>query len=266
MKRISYDRIVVFAALAIVMALSASAVDVQAVPINSAVLNLRIFDDCFTSNLTTSNNYPAEIWIDDDWNCASGWANFHNWSFSKDGVNPHDFANADEFTFSAIMTITGPDDAEAGLRISPWWSLNTDGRFQVRTTDGEIACFGGRLPFFSFTGTFGLNYVKGNPIWLEMVYSPNGLSLGDPATIVYNCIYEETPYTSGPLAFDEGNPAEGHGSWGMLEPAQAGGWMQAHIGGPGGHAKVTWAEIVFTGQLTTATENDSWGGVKSLFR
>lgn len=264
MKRKSYGRVVVFAALAIVMA----AVSVQAAPINSAVLNLRIWDDCFTSNLVTTNNYPTEIDISDDWNCASGWANFHNWSFSKDGVNPHEFANADEFSFSAVITISGPDNAEAGFRLSPWWSVDTDGRVQIRTTDGVVECWGGRLPYYNFTASDGVSYVKGMPIFLEVVYAPNSLTLADPATITYNCSYDGGSYSSGPLAFDEGNPGEDppHGLWGILQPAQAGGWFQAHSGGPGGIAQVNWADIQFTGNLTTATETSSWGNVKSLFR
>lgn len=264
MKRKSYGGVVAFAALAILVA----AFSAQAAPINSVAFNLRIFDDCFTSALTTVDNYPTEVSIEDDWNCSSGWANFHNWSFSKDGATAHEFANADQFTFSAIMTVTGPDNVEAGLRISPWWSPNTDGRFQVRTTDGVIECWGGRLPYYSFSANDGINYVKGMPIFLEMVYEPNSLSSGDPATITYNCSYDGGNYSSGPLPFDEGNVSEDppHGLWGMLQPAYAGGWAQVHNGGPGGIAHVSWADIQFDGQLTTATETDSWGGVKDLFR
>ena len=57
--------------------------------------------------------------------------------------------------FSADVTLSGTGDGEAGLQISPWWSPNVDGRFNVRTPDGEVACFGGRLPFYSFTGDQG---------------------------------------------------------------------------------------------------------------
>ena len=74
------------------------------------------------------------------------------------------FANNGGFRFSADLTISGDGEGEAGLQISPWWSQLVDGVFNVRTTDGEIACFGGRLPFYSFTGSHGVTYVKGTTV------------------------------------------------------------------------------------------------------
>jgi hypothetical protein len=235
--------------------------------VNSAVLNLRIFDDCFTSTVTTNNNYPAEIWIQDDWDCSTGFANLHNWRFSTDGSTPAVFNNTDAFSFSSWIVIEGTGNGEAGLQISPWWSQNVDGRLNIRTSDGEIACFGGRLPFFSFTGTFGITYVKGTPIWAKITYEPNGLSMSDPGTIVYELLYNGTPYTSGVLPFDEGNPAEGRGSWGILDDARVGGHEQVFIGGAPNNLRTTWSDIVFT-DLTppNATENSTWGQVKGLFR
>ena len=113
---------------------------------------------------------------------------------------------------------------EAGLQVTPWWSQNVDGRFNVRSTDGEIACFGGRLPFYSFTANHGLHYVPGDLIHLEIVYDPNDLTVSDPATIEYKLSYQGTDYTSGILPFDEGNPAENppHGVWGILNDARVG--------------------------------------------
>ncbi len=261
MKRNGYG---ILAVLAIVAVVAAVALATPAV--NSAVFNLRIWNDCFTSTLTTENNYPTEIWIDDDWDCSSGYANLHNWHFSTDGVNDALFMNDDSFRFAATLTITGTGDAEAGLQLGPWWSPDTDGRFNVRSTDGEIACFGGRLPFFSFTGTFGINYVKGDPIWLEIVYEANSNTELDPATITYNLAYGGTPYTSGPIAFDEGNPSEPYGTWGCLDDAQAGGYVQMLLGGAPNQARATWGDISFEDLTPTSTQSDSWGGVKNLFR
>ena len=34
---------------------------------------------------------------------------------------------------------------------------------------GEIACFGGRLPFYSFTAAYGLHYVPGTAIWMQII-------------------------------------------------------------------------------------------------
>jgi hypothetical protein len=237
--------------------------------VNSAVLNLRIFDDCFTSTLTTVNNYPAEITIDDNWDCSTGFANLHNWRFSTDGASAVNFENDDAFRFSATLVMSGTGNGEGGLQISPWWSQNVDGRLNIRTTDGEIACFGGRLPFFSFTGTFGVTYAKGNPITAEITYLPNSLSMGDPATIQYDINYLGNDYSSGPLPFDEGNPAEDppYGLWGMLNDAQVGGHVQVFIGGAPNSLVASWTDISFENLKTpTATENTSWGQVKGLFR
>jgi len=135
------------------------------------------------------------------------------------------FFNNSTYRIAADLTVTGTRSGDAGLNISPWWSPNVDGVFRVTTLSGEIACYGGRLPFFSFTGTFGLHYVKGHAIRLAMTYRPNGLSAVFPATLVYDVEYDGASYTSGPLPFDQGNPAEypPHGLWEILTPSNVGG-------------------------------------------
>ena len=151
----------------------------------SAVVIPRVFDDCPLSVLSTTNIFPSRINIADDRGAVAcgGFANLHVWRFSIDGVNPMVFNNGDAFTVVADLVLNGA--GEAGLQIAPWWS-QSDGRFNVRSTDGEIACFGGRLPFFSFTGTHGLHYAAGELIHLEIAYDPNGLSQLSPGTIQYN--------------------------------------------------------------------------------
>jgi len=235
---------------------------------NSAVIIERVFNDCPTSILTTVNNYPAQLVIDDVNAGCVGFANLHVWRFSEDGSNPAIFSNGDAFRFCADLLITGTGECESGLQLRPWWS-ETDGRFNVRTTDGEIACFGGRLPFYSFTADQGLTYVKGNPIHLEITYLPNGLSMASPATIQYDLTYGGMNYTSGPLAFDEGNPAEDppHGLWGILTPSQAGGHIQFFVGqSPAdGNARAEWDNICFEA-LTVAVQSKTWEQVKGLYR
>ena len=56
-----------------------------------------------------------------------------------------------------------------------------------------------------------------------------------------------TNYTSGPLAFDEGNAAEGYGSWGHLDDARVGGYVQVFIdqSGPGNNLTATWGNMSF---------------------
>jgi hypothetical protein len=262
MKRMNLTNLACCAALTLVSFVGLAQAAVQ-VP-TSAVLATRIFNDCPSSTLTTGNTYPGSIFFDDAVLDCFGFANLHNWRFSADGVNPILFANDDPFMFSADLAITGATDGEAGLLLSPWWSINVDGRFNVRSTDGEIACFGGRLPFYSFTGSQGLHYTKGNTINLQIIYNPNRMSQFSPATIEYKVRYLGTTYTSGRLAFDQGNPAEDppHGLWGMLTPAGAGGYVQAFLvpGNSSARVRATWSNIKFT-TLTAAPGVSTWGVV-----
>jgi len=199
--------------------------------INGAVIQTRIWNDNPTSTVTTSNSYASSITIKDDQSGGgSGWANLHIVRLSADGgVTPASFANGDAFSFAADVTITGTGNAEAGLEVSPWWSLQGDGKFMVNGQSGEIAAFGGRLPFYSFTSADGLHYTLGDTIRMGVNYRPNSLSSLDPATIEYVLTMASLTYSSGQIAFDQGNPAEGHGEWGMLTPAQVGGYFQPQV-------------------------------------
>lgn len=233
---------------------------------NSAVVITRVFNDCPSSVVTVDNSYPSLISIEDaELFCPNGFANLHVWRFSEDGIDPVLFWNDSQFRFAADLVIDGTSNGEAGLQIAPWWSQLVDGRFNVRTTDGEIACFGGRLPFFSFTGAYGLAYVKGTTIHLEMIYTPNGLSETDPATIEYKLVYDGMEYSSGIIPFDEGNPNEPYGTWGCLDEAQAGGHVQVFIQ-DGDDLTATWSNITYEGTPPVPVEETSWGRVKSTFR
>jgi hypothetical protein len=258
----------VFALLLAVLAGSAVATTVP----SDAVVVERVFNDSFASILTVTNNYPTSVNINDVAAGPLGWANLHVWRFSEDGSMVQEFANTDGFRFAADLTITGDGKAEAGLQISPWWSPLVDGRFNVRSTDGEVACFGGRLPFYSFTGSQGVTYTLGTTVHLEMVYHTNQeMNVLQPATIEY--IYNDgTQYTSGLIPFDEGNPAEAalHGLWGILSPATAGGHFQFFdmaTDGVGTTMTVDWSNIEFEDFGTVVpTENQTWGDLKSMFR
>ncbi|MEP7029255.1 MAG: hypothetical protein ABI960_11725, partial [Candidatus Eisenbacteria bacterium] len=145
---------------------------------------------------------------------------------------------------------------------------DVDGRFNCRTTDGEIACFGGRLPFFSFTGSYGLHYVKGTPITLQIDYDPHSVSFVDPATITYTVTYGGT-FSSGPIAFDHGNPAEDppHGVWGILTPSNVGGYVQIFWGQDGHTSAVNaeWSNICYDAGPTPAN-GTTWGKIKANYR
>lgn len=256
-------------AAVVLIALAALAPESGAVsPIpNSAVIRTRIFNDCQTSLLTTTNNYPAEVAIEDCLDCATGFANLHVWRFSSDGSNPLVFNNNDGFRFCADLTLSGTGQGESGLQLSPWWSQDVDGRLNVRTTDGEIACFGGRLPFYSFTAQQGVTYTKGNMIHLEIKYLPNGLSQANPGTIEYKLVYLNQTYTSPVLPFDQGNPNEPYGQWGILNDARVGGHAQIfnQAGNPT-CLRASWANICYEDLGTVPVEPTTWGSIKAVYR
>jgi len=210
--------------------------------IDSAVIKTFIWHDNPNSVVTTTNSYPSSLTIKDEQPAGQGWANLHNFRLSADGGSTAaSFANGDAFDFAADVTITGTGNAEAGLMVAPWWSLDTDGKFMINTGNGEIAVFGGRLPFYSFTVGHGLTYTKEETVRLGVVYRPNSLSESDPATIEYLVTKAAITYSSGALAFDQGTLAEDppHGLWGMLTPAQVGGYFQPLVGA------VNWEQVAF---------------------
>jgi len=235
---------------------------------NSAVIHERVFNDCPTSTLVSTNLFPGLIEINDS-NASppfcAGFANLHTWRFSTDGVNAIQFLNGDAFEYSATVQLNG--NGEGGLSLAPWYSPDADGLFNCKTS-GEIACFGGRMPFFSFTGAFGLNYVNNTPIQLGITYLPRGLSAANPAQIVYNVRYSSTNYTSGLINFDQGNPSEDppHGQWGALNPWYAGGhdkMLVQTIGQP--HSMdAKWNDIQYSTSPVSARKS-TWGTLKKLY-
>jgi hypothetical protein len=236
---------------------------------NSVIVIERLFNDCPTSILTITDHYPSSLNITDSNLSCGGFANLHVWRYSTDGVNEELFPNASIFHFKCRMWTTGTADGEAGLQITPWWT-EVDGRLNCRTTDGEVACFGGRLPFYSFTANYGLHYVKGTIIDLEMTYNCHTLSMNDPGTIEYTVTYNGQSYTSGPLAFDMGNPNEDppYGLWGILNQAKVGGHVQCFLQGGNPNASFTaeFTKFEFDQQQPVAVEPTSWGHVKALYR
>jgi hypothetical protein len=265
MRRISYLALGI-ALLATLTPAIASATAIM----DSAILIPRVFDDGPFTVLTSLNNYPTEIWYDDVNVGYTGWANLHTWSMSNDGgATPCPLWNGDTFRLEADLQITGLGQGEAGLRCSPWWSLNVDGRFNVRASDGEIAVFGGRLPFYSFTANHGINYVRGDVIHLKMEYDAHTVSPSDPGTMTYTVVYNSNTYTSGPLPMDMGNLAEAplHGLYGILDTARVGGYMQYFLGQSGlDSLHASWTNIEFWGPLAPiAVEETTWGKVKSQY-
>jgi hypothetical protein len=87
--------------------------------------------------------------------------------------------------------------------------------------------------------------MKGDILQLEIIYRPNGLTEASPATIEYIV----NGNSSGPLTFDMGNPAEDppHGLWGILTPAEVGGYFQYFLGEstPSEAVTANWSNICY---------------------
>src|SRR5262245_10158162 len=227
--------------------------------VNGAIVTTRTFNDCPLSTVTTSNNYPAQIQITDEMSpLCVGFANLHSFSFSDDGgTTAARFDNNSNFHFGADVVIDGAGEGEGGLRISPWYGQFVDGRIMANATTGEIACFGGALPFYSFTVNHGIHYVRGTTIHMEVTYLANDLSDVNPASIRYRVVYNGNTYESPVLPFGEQNPNEcntpQHNSlWGMLNDGRAGGYFQPHAD-TGASLTITWSNITFEALLPCGT-------------
>lgn len=236
----------------------------------SALLQLREWNDCPASTLTATNSFPAMIEISDQNVDCFGYTNLHSWGFSADGgASRIQFENCSAYHFCADVTVTGNGNGEAGLILAPWWWPSAGGKFMLNVTNGEIACFDGRLPFYSFTAAYGITYVRGTTVHMEMTYLPHGLSSADPATVEYAIRIGATSYSSGPRPFDEGNTTQDppHGLWGALNPHYAGGYFQPNAGG-GASVGLTarFSEICFDNLQATPTTPSTWGRVKTLYR
>jgi len=280
MKRIRYNSLAL-AVIAICSVIAVGAGVAQATPVvNGAIFYPRVFNDCVVSSLNAVPfAYPAIIHIDEhDLVCAGG-ANLHCWDLSSDGgASSAIFNNKDAFTISAVVNLqqlAGHVQTEAGLRVCPWWDHFANGFFNLRLPDGEIACFGGVLPFFSFTGAFGLHYQSGHPAHQVIIYNPHCNTKDDPATIQYILDYDGGHFDSGPLPFGNCTPGEeAHGCYGIMDDARVGGRLQndmfAFGGDPQANNSVDYNDIVYTinqpPDCPVATENSSWGKVKATYR
>jgi len=213
-----------------------------------AVVTLRTFNDCPISTVNSSNNYPAQIQISDTMDpLCVGFANLHSWSFAEAGEDTAArFDNNAEFHMAADFIIAGPGEGEGGLRISPWYGKYVDGRFMANATTGEVACFGGALPFYSFTAANAVHYVRGTTIHMEATYTANDNTQQHPATIQYRVIYSGNTYDSPVLPFGEQNELECvHGLWGNLNDGRVGGYFQPRAN-TGALLTGTWSNIEYS--------------------
>lgn len=138
----------------------------------------RYFNDCPTTTLNITNNYPSSVAYEET-GMNTAWANRHLAYFSSDGgATPMVFNHGDEWEISMDVTFnpsTGAPRQEAGfLFMYNGW----DGQMMV-ASDGEVAVFGYILPFH----TWGNIYTPGTTIRIGIKY------FYDPADAKYKFKY-----------------------------------------------------------------------------
>ncbi len=143
--------------------------------INSAVINLRVFNDVPGATPTSINNYPSSITLGEAHVSAStGFANRDVWQFSSDGATAYQINNGDYFAASFDLILSADPSAprkEAGFIFST--ASSGDIQFIVNTDGHEVVQFGG-ISFFSFNIQNGITYNSGDSIHLGMSYFLDG--------------------------------------------------------------------------------------------
>ncbi|MBK9119661.1 MAG: hypothetical protein IPM18_08685 [Phycisphaerales bacterium] len=138
--------------------------------INAALLQERVVNFYPGSTLATVNNFPAMISLTESaFGAGTGFANRHDAWFSSDGgVTQHLTNNADAFDISVSVMLDVGSIAprkEAGFRIG--------GGLFILTSDGEVAAFGGALPFHTFGNSA---YGVGDVATMRVIYRPGAQS------------------------------------------------------------------------------------------
>lgn len=148
-----------FVALALVVAAAASA-NAQVNTINGINLSgNRFYNDRPGSSLTTTSTGSLGggiRWQESNVNATSpgGFANRHYAPLSVGGV-PYSFGPGQSFQFDVDVIIRGPQPSEAGIQVgqTPFFpssfGANTGQFVMLPGNAGEIATFGGEMPFFS---------------------------------------------------------------------------------------------------------------------
>lgn len=163
--------------------------------VNSVQIRERVFNDYPDSTLVTTNNYPSVVRFAESPFGEGGFANRHLALFSENGgASARGFSYGEAWDLSFQATISAPAGfprQEAGFYIDTL--IAGDGTFQI-TSDGEVAAFGGGMPFH----TFGIAYTAGTTATMGMKYRPGpGLGLaGATMEYIFNGM------SSGPKLFD----------------------------------------------------------------
>lgn len=172
--------------------------------INSVQQADRLFNDFTTSTLTVTNNYGASYRIEEtdisDDGIGNNFANKHGAFFSADGgATRYDFDYGD--SFEAKLTYQDNSSGIGGVEAGFLTDLFGFGFFGG-LPNGEIAAFGGTLPFHSFGGGI---YTPGDVVDLSMAYvAGSGEGVG-ASTIEYGYQLNGGGWTySGAIPFTNG--------------------------------------------------------------
>jgi len=224
------------AAIALLAAVGSANAAVQ--DINSVQQANRIFDDFTTSSLTVTDNYAASYRIEEsnfsDDGQGGNFANKHGAFFSEDsGATRFDFDYGD--SFNAKLTYV---DNSSGIDVEAGFLTDLFGfGFFGGLPNGEVAAFGGTLPFHSF----GNIYTPGDTVDLSMNYIAGTAEGFDPSVIIYGVQINGGGWTSsGAIPFTNGEMG-----WPSAFTQYIG--FGAQFNNPiGGSADVTFSNIMIT--------------------
>ncbi len=175
----------------------------QVAAINGMKAIPRYFNDRPESNLVIMNDYPFNFRIHEKDPGPGGFANGHMGAFSIDGgATAYDFNYHDAFDASFNVNMNELNPASVGGEAGFKFNLFGVGHFGILPHNGEIAAFGGILPFFSF----GTGIWTGQEVFLRIIHTPgngNGLPGGFtvPSTMEYMYNLGAGWLTSGPIPF-----------------------------------------------------------------
>ncbi len=140
---------------ALLLVCAAGAASAQVTAINSLNVAPYWFADYFgRSDLTITNNGLSSIRFEDRNFTGGGFANRHHAALSIGGT-PFQFQPTDGFRFDVDVIMEGAGGTEAGIwhGTAPFYpnsaSADVGQIVMLPDNNGEIAAFGGRVPFFS---------------------------------------------------------------------------------------------------------------------
>ena len=156
---------------AIVAVAGSAAADVS--DINGVNVTTRVWNDFPTSTVTVNNNFPGMFSITEDFpqGAAGNYANRHVAVLASNGTN-YNFTNAESFRLDVDIRIQAPNGQprkEAGLILG---NYITSGGYTAEAnlmvaSDGEVAMFGGALPFHTYGPSA---YALGSWVHLSFMY------------------------------------------------------------------------------------------------